>query len=173
MSVSLRNAALRSAALVISVLLAFGAVSLPARAQELSPEHIALARQYVDLSYRITTFEQSLVKAGIDVSDTILRQNPALEEKSNEAIGKAISYFADQKDDVMNQFARVYALQFTMDELKAMNEFYSTDVGKKLASLQSTIDQSIVKLYTIYEDNMRKEMFARVRADLIAQGAKL
>ena len=91
----------------------------------------------------------------------------------NKAIGDAIGYFASQKDDVLNQFARVYALQFSMDELAEMNAFYETPTGQKLASTQSKIDQSVVSLFTVYVENMRKEMYARVRADLIEQGADL
>ncbi len=173
MSATPRLAAVRFAALVLSLALAFGSVLLPVRAQELSPDHIALARKYIDLSYKISTFEQSLVQAGIDVSDAILKQDPSLEEQSNKAIGDAISYFAKQKDDVFNQFARVYALNFTMDELREMNAFYETPTGQKLAESQSRIDQNIVTLYSLYEENMRKEMYARVRADLRAQGANI
>ena len=164
-----RSFALFLAALVI----ALSGALLPANAQELSPEHIAAARKYVDLSYKITSFEQSVIQAGIDVSDAILRADPTLEEQSDKAIGDAIGYFAEQKDDVLNQFARVYALQFSMDELAEMNAFYESPTGQKLASIQPKIDQSVVKLFTVYVENMRKEMYARVRADLNEQGADL
>ncbi len=173
MSASLRSAAVRLAALFLSLFVVAGLASLPAQAQELSPDHIALARKYVDLSYKITTFEQTLVQTGIDVSDAIVKQDPSLKEASNKAIGDAISYFATQKDEVLNQFARVYALHFSMDDLKELNAFYETPVGQKLAMEQSKIDQQIVTLFSLYESNMRKEFYARVRADLIAQGAKL
>ena len=173
MHATLRHVAQRFAALVLALVIAGGMAPLTASAQELSPDHIALARKFVDLSYKITTFEQSLVQTGVDVSDQILKQNPDLEEESNKAIGDAIAYFAKQKDEVLNQFARVYALRFTMDELKEMNAFYETPTGQKLAGLQPTIDQDIVKLYQLYEQNMRTEFYSRVRADLVAGGAKL
>ncbi|MBU1173784.1 MAG: DUF2059 domain-containing protein [Alphaproteobacteria bacterium] len=172
MSAFVRPAAARIAALLCALLFA-AALSPSARAQELSPEHVALARQYVDLTYKISTFEQSLIQAGIDVSDAILRVDPSLEEKSNKAIGDAIGYFATQKDEVLNQFARVYALHFSMEEFKEMNAFYSSPTGQKLSGLQSQISNNVVNLFRLYEDNMRKEMYARVRADLIAQGADL
>ncbi len=173
MHATLRHVAQRFAALVLALVVAGGMAPLTASAQELSPDHIAVARKFVDLSYKITTFEQTLIQTGIDVSDQILKQNPDLEEQSNKAIGDAIAYFAKQKDEVLNQFARVYALRFSMDELKEMNAFYETPTGQKLAGLQSTIDQNIVQLYQLYEQNMRTEFYARVRADLVAGGAKL
>jgi len=173
MFATLRHVAQRFAALILALVIAGGMAPLTASAQELSPDHIAVARKFVDLSYKITTFEKTLIQTGIDVSDQILKQNPDLEEESNKAIGDAIAYFAKQKDEVLNQFARVYALRFTMDELKEMNAFYETPTGQKLAGLQSTIDQDIVKLFQLYAQNMRTEFYARVRADLIAGGAKL
>lgn len=173
MSAKLRSLAAWLPALLVAAIFSLGLAAAPAKAQELSPEHIALARKYVDLTYRVAVFEQAVLSAGVDVSDTILRADPSLEEASNKAIGDAIAYFAKQKDEVLNQFARVYALQFTMDELEQMNAFYESDAGKKLSSLQAQISQNIVSLFTLYEDNMRQEMYARVRADLIAQGADL
>ncbi len=173
MFASLRLARQRFAALVFALVIAGGMVPLAASAQELSPDHIAVARKYVDLSYKITTFEQTLIQTGIQVSDQILKQDPSLEEESNKAIGDAIAYFAKQKDEVLNQFARVYALRFSMDELKEMNAFYETPTGQKLAGMQSKIDQDIVRLFQLYAQNMSTEFYARVRADLVAGGAKL
>lgn len=173
MSAPIRTAAAALGALLVSILIAFGPATLPARAQELSPDHVAVARKYVDLSFKITSFEQAIIKAGIDVSDAILRIDPSLEEQSDKAIGDAIGHFAEQKDDVLNQFARVYALNFTIEELREMNAFYESPTGQKLATLQGKLSADIANLFILYEDNMRKEMYARVRADLIEQGADL
>ena len=64
--------------------------TLPAAvsAQELAPEHLALARQYVDLTDKANVYEVTLVQVGIDSLRTLLAQNPDKYEPVDAAITK-------------------------------------------------------------------------------------
>lgn len=163
----------RIAAFAAVVLLALGFAAPAAQAQELSPEHLDLARKYVDLTYKTPIFEQSLVQAGLDVSRLIIQQNPDAETASNEVIGDTIGSFRDRKKQVFDQFARVYAVRFTMDELREMNTFYETETGQKLASQLTSINEDVFNIYQVFEDNLRTEFLAKVRADLKEKGIEL
>ncbi len=68
--------------LLIAALLAFtmAALVVPAAAQEISPEHLALARKYVDLTDKANIYEAALIKTAIDTMSTITNQNPELVE---------------------------------------------------------------------------------------------
>lgn len=161
------------AGLVAALVLALSFAAPGAIAQELSPEQITTARQYVDLSYKSSIYEQSLLQAGIDVDKLLLQQNPTINKQANDAIGRTIAFFAKRKDDVYNQFARVYASRFTLEELKQLVAFAETPVGKKLADQLTAINNEILQVYQVYESNMRQEFFAKVRADLKEQGIQL
>ncbi|MEH6566550.1 MAG: DUF2059 domain-containing protein [Halopseudomonas sp.] len=74
------------------------------------------------------------MEASMDASiagmlDLQLQQNPALAPYKNVMVKffkKYMSY-----DSIKGDMARIYADAFTAEELKELNAFYSTDVGKK------------------------------------------
>ncbi len=142
----------------------------PAISQELAPDHVALARKYVDLTDQASIYELSLLQSGINTMQTLVTQNPEIEDALDEAIGLTIKEYADDKDSLMNQFARVYASRFTMEELQQIVDFYETDVGRKLAENNAEINKELQAVLGVFEKNLRVEFFAKVRAKLREKG---
>lgn len=163
----------RRAVVIAATTLALAVPAVPALAQELAPEHLALARQYVDLTDTAATFEVALVQTGIETMRTLLAQNPSLTEPVNTAINKVLESYKGQKSELLDQFARVYALRFSMDELRDIVGFYSSPTGKKLAASNLQINNDLQTVMDVYEANMKPEFFAKVRAELKAVGIKL
>jgi hypothetical protein len=141
-----------------------------AQAQELSPDHVALARKYVDLTDKSGIYEVTLLSTAVETMNTILRANAQLVEPVNGAIEKTLEVYKAQKGQLMDQFARVYALNFTMDELREIVAFYESPVGKKLASANAAINDSLQNVLKVFEANLKREFFAKVRAELKAGG---
>ncbi len=142
----------------------------PAISQELAPDHVALARKYVDLTDQASIYELTLLQSGINTMQTLITQNPEIEDALDEAIGLTIKEYADDKDSLMNQFARVYASRFTMEELQQIVDFYETDVGRKLAENNAEINKELQAVLGVFENNLRVEFFAKVRAKLREKG---
>ncbi len=153
-------------------MLATGAVSA-AGAQELSPDHLALAREYVDLTDKSQVYEITLIETGIQTMRTIVRQNPEITDEVSAAIGDVIEEYADQKDDLFDQFARIYALRFTPAELTEIVAFYKTDVGRKLVEQNADANQDIQGVMRVFSNNLNNEFFAKVRAELREQGIEI
>ena len=158
--------------LLIAALLAFtmAASVVPAAAQEISPEHLALARKYVDLTDKANIYEAALIKTAIDTMSTITNQNPELVEPTNTAIEKTLAEYKDRKGDLMDQFARVYALNFSMDEMTQIVTFYESPVGQKLTNANANLNEGMRTIMGIFEANLKREFFAKVRAELKAAG---
>ena len=158
--------------LLIAALLAFtmAASVMPAAAQEISPEHLALARKYVDLTDKANIYEAALIKTAIDTMSTITNQNPELVEQTNTAIEKTLAEYKDRKGDLMDQFARVYALNFSMEEMTAIVAFYDSPVGQKLTNANANLNEGMQTIMGIFEANLKREFFAKVRAELKAAG---
>jgi uncharacterized protein len=168
------NAMMRFKALV-AVALSAGtlAFAAPAMAQELAPEQLALARQYIDLTDRASVFEITMVEIGIGTMRQIVQQNPELTDKTNVAVGKILEEYRDRKGDLLDQFARVYAARFTATELQEIVAFYSTDTGKKLAQANTEVNADLQSVLQVFTNNVRQEFFAKVRAELRSQGVEL
>jgi len=141
-----------------------------AQPQEVSPEALDLARKYIDLTDHGGIYETSIVRAGINTYQQLLPQNPEIAEPLNKAIETVIASYKDKKGDLFDQMARLYAVNFTQDELKQIVDFYSTPTGQKLSKANADLNPSLQRIMNIFSVNLSKEFFAKVRAELKAQG---
>ena len=157
------------AALALSLALGTAAPSL---AQEISPDQLALARKYVDLTNKAQLYQAILAQTAAQTSKLLTQQNPDISDKIDAAIGKILDQYKDKSSDLYDQFARVYAATFTPDELKQMNEFYSSPVGVKLASSALDINNGIKQVMQVFTYNFGTEFVTKVRAELKSQGYK-
>lgn len=149
------------------------AIAAPVMAQEVAPEQLALARKYIDLTDRGAIFEATVVETGIQTMRQIVSQNPEIGEQTNEVIGEVIKQYAGRKGELLDQFARVYATRFTMEELQQIVDFYDSPTGQKLASANSELNADVGRVLRVYTNNLRTEFFAKVRAALREQGVEL
>lgn len=159
------------AALLSLILSAF--VALPALSQdaaEISPEALALARKYVDLTDTGGLYEATIVQAGIRTYKQLLPQNPEIAEPLNKAIEAVISTYKGRKGELFDQFARVYASSFTLEELQQIVDFYSSPTGQKLAKSNATTSGTINRIMDVFTSNLNTEFFAAVRAELKSKG---
>jgi hypothetical protein len=153
-----------------ATLLAFAA---PAMAQEVPPEQLALARKYIDLTDRAAVFETTMVEIAIGSMRQIVQQNPEISEQTNTAIGKILEEYRGRKGELLDQFARVYAVRFTAQELQDIVAFYESPTGQKLSQANSEINIDLQRVMQVFTNNVRPEFFAKVRAELRAQGIEL
>jgi hypothetical protein len=160
-----------TATALVAVSLAVGAVA-PVLAQEISPEALALARKYVDLTDKAGIYEAILAQTAAQTSKLLSQQSPDVTDKIDAAIIKILDEYKGKKDDLFNQFARVYATTFTQDELKQIVDFYQTPAGTHLASSSLDVNAGIRRVMQVYTYNFGTEFVTKVRTELKAQGLK-
>jgi hypothetical protein len=166
-----KRAAILCAALF--AMLAGGLAALPANAQELDPEHLAVARKYVELTDKSGIYETAVVETAYQTMQTLLTQNPEIAEPLNKAIDTVVISYKDRKGELIDQFARVYALNFTKEELTEIVAFYSSPVGAKLATANATLNESMQTVMAVFQNNLKTEFFAQVRAEMKTAGFDL
>jgi len=163
----------KGASILMAALLSLAMAALatvPASAQEVSPDHLALARKYIDLTDQAAIYEVTLVETGIATMRTIVSQNPDIVDPVDKAITKVIETYRGRKSELLDQFARVYALRFSMPELQQIVTFYESEVGQKLAKSNLQINNELQTVMGVYQRNLKSEFFASVRAELKAAG---
>jgi hypothetical protein len=146
------------------------AFSAPASAQEVAPELQALARKYIDLTDRGAVFEVTVVETGIETMRQLVQQNPEIGDQVNEAIGVVVQDYRGRKGDLLDQFARVYAVRFSLEELTEIVAFYESPTGQKLAQANVELNADLQRVMQVYTNNLKREFFAKVRAELRAKG---
>jgi uncharacterized protein len=160
-------------ACVLAAVSVVALAAVPAVAQEVNPEQFAAARKYVDLTDSSSIFETTLIQTGVQTMNQIVTQNPEIQEQTSAVIGEVIKEYVESKDELLNQFARVYAVRFTLEELNEINAFYESPVGQKLTSENTTINSDMRRVLQVYLNTLRPEFLAKVRAALRAQGVEI
>jgi uncharacterized protein len=156
-------------AVALSILMS-AFVAMPAMSQEITPEQLDLAREFVALNDESGIFEREVIKAGIRAYQEIIPQNPSLGVPLNKAVAAVAESYKPRKPELMDQIARFYALTFTKDELQQMVDFYSSPTGRKLSKASAVINESVTQIVQIFRSNLNNEFFAKVRAELKAAG---
>ena len=159
-----------SAGLAVPALAQDAPAAPAAQPQEVSPEALVLARKYIDLTDHGGIYEVSIVRAGMNTYQQLLPQNPTIAAELNTAIETVIASYKDKKGDLFDQMARLYAVNFTTEELQAIVDFYSTPVGQKLSKANADLNPSLQRIMNIFSVNLSKEFFSKVRAELKAKG---
>ena len=176
MGTKLMTSTFKRAPVLVAALLSLilsGFATLPAMSQgasEIAPEHLALARKYVDLTDTGGLYEATIVQAGINTYKQVLPQNPEIAAPLNDAIEKVIATYKGRKGELFDQFARVYALSFTQEELQQIVDFYSSPTGQKLSKSNADLNPALQRIMNLFSVNLSKEFFAKVRAELKAKG---
>lgn len=158
-----------AAALVISgaALVAF----TPAQAQqEISPEHLAKAREYVDMTDSSQLYERTLVEMGLRVMRVMVQEDPSLRDPLIAALQTVYDAYLANRDPLYNQFARIYAIRFSIEELQQIIDFYNTEVGQKLLDQNPAINEDLTTVLAVWSRNTGPEFLSRVRAELREQG---
>src|SRR4051812_36134008 len=88
--------------------LTLGLGAVPSLAQEISPDQLALARKYVDLTNKAQIFEAILATTAAQTSKLLSGQNPEITEKIDATIGKTLETYKGKSDELFNQIARIY-----------------------------------------------------------------
>ena len=147
--------------------------ALPAQAQELAPEHVAIAREYIDLTDRGAVYEVLLVETAIETMRVIIQQNPEIIDETDAAITATLTNYRERKGELLDQFARLYAQRFTMEELSEIVDFYSSPTGTKLAQINAEISTDVQTVLSLFSTNIKREFFASVRASLRSEGIEI
>jgi hypothetical protein len=159
------------AAVALSLLML--AISAPSFAQEVTPDQLALARKYVDLTDKVDIFGTGLADVAAKTLQQVLKLNPQLGAQATQAVTDAVNEYKSHRSELLDQVARIYAQHFTADELQQLVTFYSSPVGQKLASSNFDINQQLARMLQLYQVNLSTEFYASVRANLKAKGVSL
>jgi hypothetical protein len=139
-------------------------------AQEISPDQLALARKYVDLTDKVDIFGTTVAETAAQTLNQILKTNPGMSDQATDAVTDVVKQYKGQRAQLMDQIARIYAQNFTVDELQQYVNFYGSPAGQKLATTNFDINQQLQKVMELFSLNLKTEFFARVRADLKLKG---
>ncbi|MCF4098026.1 DUF2059 domain-containing protein [Maritalea mediterranea] len=149
------------------------AAPLAANAQEITPEHLDTAKKYVQLSDTAFVYETSVVNVLKRVADALAKQNPEVSREIVEEGRDLAQEYLDGENKLYPQFARIYALRFTPEELEEIIAFYESEVGQKLLENNVGINRDLKAAVKVWENNFLTDFEMQLRDRLEAEGLEL
>lgn len=146
----------------------------PAPADEdISEEHLRAAGRVIELANGDANFDDILPEVAIRTQNVFTRTNPALTREIEQAVQEAAIEMVPKRLDLARTVELIWARRYTMDELAALEEFFSSDIGRKYTENFAIISALSLGASKQWEQLLSAEMVEVTREKLRAQGHTL
>jgi hypothetical protein len=161
---------LGAAALVLA--LALGGATA-ATAADISPEKRAAIDELMVVSNVRNMMDQIMPQMLQTFEKLIEAENPG---KNREIASILTKYFAESfdayEDDFYEALYIVYDRHLSVEDIKAMTEFYKTPAGQRILAALPQITQESMSAGMIFGQQAGREALEKAKADLEAEGIK-
>jgi hypothetical protein len=142
----------------------------PARADEITPEHLQAALDAVLSSKMANNYDNALPAISESVQSQLIRLRPDLYQKISEVVQNVALGLASRRSDLNNDVARVWANAFSEDELKAITAFYRSPAGQKFLQVGPKVAADSVQALKGWSDRVGEELMEKSREALKQEG---
>jgi hypothetical protein len=155
---SIRHLAAAASAVVL--------LSLPAQAQEVSPDHLQAARAAVSAIKATDPFDAILPQAAAILKQNLIQKNPDMQEVIIKTVDEKTIALAPRRADLEKEAALAYAKVFSADELNAIATFYGSTAGQKLLTEGPLVVRDLAKAADIWQRGVARDLAAEVGKSL-------
>lgn len=144
-----------------------------ASAQQPAPAAMASAKELITITGTTTLFSPLIAGVVEQAKVLYLQQNPALAKDLNEIATQIRTDLQPRFSELTEEVARLYAANFTEQELKDILAFYKTTAGKKLLAEQPKIVDTSMKFAQGWATKLSDQVIAKMRDELKKRGHAL
>jgi len=148
-------------------------VSPLASAQQPAPAAMASAKELITITGTTTLFSPLIAGVVEQAKVLYLQQNPALAKDLNEIATQIRTGLQPRFSELTEEVARLYAANFTEQELKEILTFYKTTAGKKLLAEQPKIVDTSMKFAQDWATKLSDQVIEKMRDELKKRGHAL
>ncbi len=143
----------------------------PVAAEEISPSQLQAAQAVAKSAPALGDFDLILPQIAARTKDQLISQRPDLYQDIGKVVDAAALKLASRRAELDNDIARVWAKNFTENELQAINAFFSSDVGKKYKEVAAaTVGPDILKAVKNWSNRVGSELLDSSKQDLKKMG---
>ncbi len=157
---------------VIAVALAAGVPAANAQ-QPPPPAAMLVAKQLVTATGATAVFNPLIAGVVEQAKLLFLQQNPALAKDLNEVAAKLRTDLQPRFREITDEVAKLYATNFSEQELKDILIFYQSPAGKKLLSTQPKVIDSSMAFAQNWANKLSDEVIAKMRDEMKKRGHAL
>jgi len=144
-----------------------------AHAQQPSAASMAVAKQLIATTGATTVFNPLIAGVVEQAKLLYLQQNPALAKDLNEIAAQMRTDLQPRFGEITDEVAKIYATNFTEQELKDILAFYQTPAGKKLLAQQAKVIETSMSFAQNWANKLSDEVTSKMRDELKKRGHAL
>lgn len=156
-----RNLAKALTGLMFLIVLSVWTVSA-VYAQEVTEEQLKVAKQTVAAARSTEALDRILPQMAERAKQQLISNRPDLADQYSAIVDEVAISLAPRRGDLEEEVARAYARVFTIDELKLITTFYTSDAGKKLIEQTPVIARSIEQAARVWQNGVQRDMQAAI-----------
>jgi hypothetical protein len=163
---------LSAAGLALGLVLA----GIPAGAQQPkapSPAALAAAKEILALKNVSSMYTYAVPNVVAQTKDVLLQSNLNYQKDLNEVAVIVAQSLAGREKEIGDGFAKIYATEFSEQELKDLVTFYKSPLGQKLLSTEPKAIQGSITYMKQWADGFSQVVNAQFRAEMRKRGKEI
>lgn len=138
-----------------------------------SPAALATAKELITTTGATALFNPLIAGVVEQAKLLYLQQNPGLSKDLNDITSKMRTDLAPRFHEIADEVARLYAVNFSEQELKDILAFYKSPAGQKVLQQQPRVVDSSMKFAQTWANTLSEEVVAKIRDELKKRGHNL
>ncbi|HET7714683.1 MAG TPA: DUF2059 domain-containing protein [Bauldia sp.] len=139
-------------------------------AQEVSQSHLDAALEAVKSAGAARGFDSVLPALADRVKSRLIRVRPDLHQEISAIVEQVALQLTTRRADLDQAVAKVWAKNFTEDELVTIAEFYRSPTGQKFAEIGPRVIQDSLRAVEAWSTRVGEELYEMSREELTKQG---
>jgi uncharacterized protein len=141
-----------------------------AQQQQPSPTAIATAKELIAVTGATTLFSPLIAGVVEQAKVLFLQQDPSLSKDLNEISAQIRTDLTPRFSELSDEVARLYATNFSEQELKDILTFYKSPAGQKLLQEQPKVVDASMKFAQDWANKLSDQVIAKMRDELKKKG---
>jgi len=165
--------AIQRVARPVAIAIALAGFIPTAHGQQPSAASIQVAKQLIAVTGATAVFNPLIAGVVEQAKILFLQQNPALAKDLNEVAAKIRTDLQPRFSEISDEVAKLYAANFTEQELKDVLAFYQSPSGKKLLTTQPKVIDASMGFAGDWANKLSDEVIAKMRDEMKKRGHPL
>jgi hypothetical protein len=144
-----------------------------ARAQTPAPEAVAAAKEVIQTMHLNDQYNAVIPGIFKNLKPAIVQGRADVEQQYDALVPAMLEAFRQRVSELSDAAAIVYARNFSIDDLHALNDFYKTPAGQRLLQKMPTISQEMMGAGMKFGQSIGGEVQKRMVDELRKKGVNL
>lgn len=137
----------------------------PGAAADVAPEKRAEIEKLLDLTGALKLGQQMSAAMVAQMTNVLRASHPDIPQKALDVLPEEVNaVVAAHLDTFKEMMVVIYADNYSLDDIKGLNQFYSTPLGQKVISTMPTVMQQSMAVGQRWGQSMGPEIGRRIQA---------